>query len=90
MACGCEGPATSWLALSLQLEGKLKALEVSASYEELAVLAEGPIREIVSPISQAASRGALVRLVGAERAPPNPSINRTCPGKPGHAGYLQR
>jgi len=22
--------------------------------------------------------------------PPNPSINRTCPGKPGHAGYLQR
>jgi len=22
--------------------------------------------------------------------PPNPSINRTCPGKPGHAGYLKR
>ena len=22
--------------------------------------------------------------------PPNPSINRTCPGRPGHAGYLQR
>jgi len=21
---------------------------------------------------------------------PNPSINRTCPGKPGHAGYLKR
>jgi len=21
---------------------------------------------------------------------PNPSINRTCPGRPGHAGYLQR
>jgi hypothetical protein len=20
----------------------------------------------------------------------NPSINRTCPGKPGHAGYLKR
>jgi len=24
------------------------------------------------------------------RALPNQSINRTCPGKPGHAGYLQR
>ena len=23
-------------------------------------------------------------------AAPNPSINRTCPGKPGHAGYLKR
>jgi hypothetical protein len=27
----------------------------------------------------------------ASAAPmPNPSINRTCPGKPGHAGYLKR
>jgi len=26
----------------------------------------------------------------AKRMTPNPSINRTCPGKPGHAGYLKR
>jgi len=26
----------------------------------------------------------------APRMTPNPSINRTCPGKPGHAGYLKR
>jgi hypothetical protein len=25
-----------------------------------------------------------------QRVMPNPSINRTCPGKPGHAGYLKR
>jgi hypothetical protein len=25
-----------------------------------------------------------------QSALPNPSINRTCPGKPGHAGYLKR
>ena len=64
-ACGYEGPATSWLTLSLQLEGDLKALEVSETYEELALIAEGSIREIVTPISQAASRGALIRLVHA-------------------------
>jgi hypothetical protein len=28
--------------------------------------------------------------VACLRAMPNPSINRTCPGKPGHAGYLKR
>jgi hypothetical protein len=28
--------------------------------------------------------------VPCSRAMPNPSINRTCPGKPGHAGYLKR
>ncbi len=32
------------------------------------------------------SSGRVLRL----RAMPNPSINRTCPGKPGHAGYLKR
>jgi len=35
-----------------------------------------------------ASRPAVSRAVAC--LPPNPSINRTCPGKPGHAGYLQR
>ena len=35
-----------------------------------------------------ASRPAASRAVAC--LPPNPSINRTCPGKPGHAGYLQR
>jgi len=33
-------------------------------------------------------RPAVSRAVAC--LPPNPSINRTCPGKPGHAGYLQR
>jgi len=28
--------------------------------------------------------------VACSRAMPNPSINRTCPGKPGPAGYLKR
>jgi hypothetical protein len=35
-----------------------------------------------------ASRPAASRAVAC--LPPNPSINRTCPGRPGHAGYLQR
>ena len=35
-----------------------------------------------------AFRQAVSRAVAC--LPPNPSINRTCPGKPGHAGYLQR
>lgn len=38
--------------------------------------------------------GVTQRKMRAGRVPqsalPNPSINRTCPGKPGHAGYLQR
>ena len=37
--------------------------------------------------SNLASFGRRAFFVGAA---PNPSINRTCPGKPGHAGYLQR
>ena len=37
--------------------------------------------------SNLASFGRRAFSVGAA---PNPSINRTCPGKPGHAGYLQR
>jgi len=32
----------------------------------------------------------LASPVARQRAMPNPSINRTCPGKPGHAGYLKR
>jgi len=40
------------------------------------------------------SSGATQRTMCAGSVPlgalPNPSINRTCPGKPGHAGYLKR
>ena len=40
------------------------------------------------------SSGATRRTMRAGSVPPgalpNPSINRTCPGKPGHAGYLKR
>jgi hypothetical protein len=41
----------------------------------------------------AKSAGGFVAFAGTgpcQRVMPNPSINRTCPGKPGHAGYLKR
>jgi len=45
------------------------------------------VRAAGSRSSNLASFGRRAFFVGAA---PNPSINRTCPGKPGHAGYLQR
>jgi hypothetical protein len=37
-----------------------------------------------------ATQRTMLAVAVQSSAMPNPSINRTCPGKPGHAGYLKR
>jgi len=61
-ACREEGPATSWLALSQHLSGKVKAVAVGAVFETLEVVAQGEVRQVAHAISQAAGEGKLIRL----------------------------
>ena len=42
------------------------------------------------PRNYGASGVPLFAITAAVASTPNPSINRTCPGRPGHAGYLKR
>ena len=65
MACGEEGPATSWLALSERMSGRFRAVVVDTNQKEIEVLGEGKTSEIAGLVSKAAHRGKLVRLVAS-------------------------
>ena len=64
--CGEEGPATSWLALSEQMSGRIRAVVVDSNQKEIEVLGEGKAKEIAGLVSKAAHQGKLVRLVASD------------------------
>jgi hypothetical protein len=62
-SCDAQGPSTSWLALSSQLQGHVRAVAVSSNFEVLEEVAEGEMRQIAGAISTAAHQGKLVMLL---------------------------
>jgi len=66
MACGEEGPATSWLALSENMCGNFRAIIVDENLKEIEVLGEGKANEIASLVSNAAHKGKGVKLVASD------------------------
>lgn len=65
IACGAEGPATSWLALANQLAGRIRAVVVTPTYEALEEIGIGEVRQMWAAVSSAAHQGKLVRLLNA-------------------------
>ena len=64
-SCGTQGPATSWLALSSQLQGLVRAVVVGSKFEVLEEVAEGEMSQAAGAISKAAHQGKLVMLLHA-------------------------
>lgn len=62
-ACGEEGPATSWRALSEHLSGQFRAVRVGTNTQSNEVVAEGEISQIANTIWLAAQKGQLIQLV---------------------------
>lgn len=62
-ACGEAGPATSWMAISGQMNIRVRAIVVDSGLNEIEVLGKGRVNEISDLISQAAKQGKLVRLM---------------------------
>lgn len=58
-----QGPATSWLALASQLQGRVRALTVGPDFEVLTELADGEISQVARTIATVAHRGELVMLL---------------------------
>jgi hypothetical protein len=55
------------------------------------VLRHAKVRSPCTRTAAKVARLAAPYCIGSiQQVPPNPSINRTCPGKPGHAVYLKR
>jgi len=65
-ACGEQGPATSWGALSSQLRGYVCAISVTPEAESLVMVAEGEVHKIAEAIGQAAHRGQLIQLLATK------------------------
>lgn len=63
MSCGVHGPATSWLAISSQLAGKIRAIVVDEKFEEIESVGEDEANLLAVSISRIAYQGKLVRLL---------------------------
>jgi hypothetical protein len=62
IACGNEGPATSWLAVAQHLSDKVRAIVVDENYKEIEFISEGVCADLYDEISSVASQGKLVFL----------------------------
>jgi len=62
VACGREGPATSWIGIARSIDGTLTAVTLDASGAPAETIAEGPGAAIMERVLRAAADGTLVRL----------------------------
>jgi hypothetical protein len=67
---------------------RLKSQQLSAALDGSASTASVPRAEYITQENAGVSR--LARSVAVPSAMPNYSIERTCPGKPGHASHVKR
>ena len=62
LACGENGPATSWIAIAETMTEHIRAVVVEANQNEIELLGEGRANELAGLIAKAAQQGKLVRL----------------------------